>query len=79
MLSKNYRAWHLIPFAYKYAKLWSNGFDWHDVFRQPRELEIVDVIEDVNLTVRKGEFVTLVGPSGSGQTTLVEMLGSWSW
>lgn len=32
--------------AYKYAKLWSNGYDWHDVFRQPREREIVDVIED---------------------------------
>jgi NitT/TauT family transport system ATP-binding protein len=29
------------------------------------------VIEDVNLTVRKGEFVTLVGPSGCGKTTLL--------
>ena len=35
-----------IYMAYKYAKLWSNGYDWHDVFRQPREREIVDVIED---------------------------------
>jgi NitT/TauT family transport system ATP-binding protein len=29
------------------------------------------VIDDVNLTVRKGEFVTLVGPSGCGKTTLL--------
>src|SRR5260370_24815 len=35
-----------IYMAYKYAKLWSNGYDWHDVFRQPREREIVDVVED---------------------------------
>jgi len=35
-----------IYMAYKYAKLWSNGYDWHDVFRQPREREIIDVIED---------------------------------
>jgi serine/threonine-protein kinase len=32
--------------AWKYAKLWSNGLDWRDVFRQPREREIVDVVED---------------------------------
>jgi serine/threonine-protein kinase len=32
--------------AWKYAKLWSNGYDWRDVFRQPREREIVDVVED---------------------------------
>ena len=35
-----------IYMAWKYAKLWSNGYDWHDVFRQPREKEIVDVIEE---------------------------------
>ncbi len=26
-----------INVAYKYAKLWSDGYDWHDVFRVPRE------------------------------------------
>ncbi|HET9424033.1 MAG TPA: serine/threonine-protein kinase [Gemmatimonadaceae bacterium] len=35
-----------IYMAWKYAKLWSNGYDWRDVFRQPREREIVDVVED---------------------------------
>ena len=32
--------------AWKYAKLWSNGYDWRDVFRQPRHVELVDVVED---------------------------------
>jgi serine/threonine-protein kinase len=32
--------------AWKYAKLWSNGYDWRDVFRQPRERAIIDVVED---------------------------------
>ena len=35
-----------IYMAWKYAKLWSNGYDWRDVFRQPRHVEIVDVVED---------------------------------
>jgi spermidine/putrescine transport system ATP-binding protein len=27
------------------------------------------VLNDVNLSVRKGEFVTILGPSGCGKTT----------
>jgi serine/threonine-protein kinase len=29
--------------AFKYAKLWSNGFDWRDVAREPRERLFADV------------------------------------
>ena len=29
------------------------------------------VIQEVNLEIRKGEFVGLVGPNGSGKTTLL--------
>lgn len=32
-----------INIAYQYAKLWSDGFDWRDVFKQPRDKMIVDV------------------------------------
>jgi serine/threonine-protein kinase len=35
-----------IYIAYKYARLWSDGYDWHDVFRQPQERELIDVFEE---------------------------------
>jgi serine/threonine-protein kinase len=35
-----------IMIAFKYAKLWSDGYDWRDVFRQPRDREIMEVIEE---------------------------------
>ena len=36
----------------------------------------VVALKDVNLTVRKGEFIAVLGPSGSGKTTLLNMLGA---
>src|SRR4051794_8348728 len=35
-----------IYMAFKYAKLWADGYDWRDVFRQPRERELLEVIDD---------------------------------
>jgi eukaryotic-like serine/threonine-protein kinase len=35
-----------IVIAFKYAKLWSDGYDWRDVFRQPRDRELMEVIEE---------------------------------
>ncbi len=32
--------------AYRYAKLWSDGFDWHDAMRQPRERLFADVVAE---------------------------------
>src|SRR5688572_9676611 len=31
-----------IYMAFSYAKLWSEGYDWRDVFQQPREKELID-------------------------------------
>ncbi len=35
------------------------------------------VVEDLNLDVRKGEFLSLLGPSGSGKTTTLMMLAGF--
>jgi ATP-binding cassette subfamily C protein len=32
------------------------------------------VLQNVSLTIRAGEFITLVGPSGAGKTTLVDVI-----
>jgi serine/threonine protein kinase len=32
--------------AYKYAGLWTTGYDWRDVFRQPRTRSLIDVASD---------------------------------
>jgi cell division transport system ATP-binding protein len=36
--------------------------------------EGIPALEDINLTVQKGEFVFLTGPSGAGKTTLLRLL-----
>jgi putative ABC transport system ATP-binding protein len=35
----------------------------------------VKALSDVNLEVKKGEFIAIMGPSGSGKTTLLNVLG----
>ena len=39
---------------------------------QPNELEI---LHNIDLQVKKGEFVSIVGASGSGKTTLMNIIG----
>jgi spermidine/putrescine transport system ATP-binding protein len=35
------------------------------------------VLQDINLSIGKGEFVTILGPSGCGKTTLMRLIGGF--
>ena len=35
------------------------------------------VVRDIDLTVKKGEFVTILGPSGCGKTTTLRMIAGF--
>lgn len=39
-----------------------------------KEIETV-ALENVNLTVDKGEFLSIMGPSGCGKSTLLNIMG----
>jgi len=41
-----------IYLAFRYAKLWADGYDWRDVFQQPRDRELVDVAEEFFAAIR---------------------------
>lgn len=36
----------------------------------------LEVLKGINLTIEKGEVVSIVGPSGAGKTTLLQIIGS---
>lgn len=37
--------------------------------------EVVHVLQDLNLSLRAGDFLALMGPSGSGKSTLLNLIG----
>lgn len=45
----------------------------HNIQKSFGELE---VLKDISLTIKKGEIVSIVGPSGAGKTTLLQIMGS---
>jgi NitT/TauT family transport system ATP-binding protein len=45
------------------------------VFGGQGEGRSVEALRDIDLTVRRGEFVSLIGPSGCGKSTLLRIVG----
>lgn len=41
----------------------------------PMGLEELEVLHNINLTVRSGDFLSILGPSGSGKSTLMNIIG----
>ncbi len=37
---------------------------------------IVRAVKDINLEIKRGEFIAIVGPSGSGKSTLMNLIGA---
>ena len=46
-------------------------------FPGKRKGEQIHVLENVNLSVKRGEFVCIVGPSGCGKSTLLNIIGGF--
>ena len=34
------------------------------------------ILNDISLDIKKGEFVSIIGPSGAGKTTLLNIIGT---
>jgi len=50
------------------------SFNYDQSGKSDEEANLGNILEKVNLTVKKGQFVALVGSSGSGKSTLIKIL-----
>jgi NitT/TauT family transport system ATP-binding protein len=47
------------------------------IFTSPNHADPVIALSDVNLKIRKGEFISLLGPSGCGKSTLLGIIAGF--
>lgn len=48
-----------------------------DLKKISKEYDGIKVLDDINLYIRKNEFLTLLGPSGCGKTTTLRIIGGF--
>lgn len=59
----------------------NNILEIKNVFRtyvdgdDPQSENVVEALKDINLEIRRGEFLSIIGPSGCGKTTLLRLIG----
>src|SRR5918993_262613 len=59
--------------ALAYTRQIQGRIELRNVFFRYAETEPF-ILEDINITIEPGEFVTIMGPSGGGKTTLVKVM-----
>ena len=52
-----------------------NAVEIKDLYKSYEKGKI-KALNGINLTIKEGEFVSIIGPSGSGKSTLLNMLGA---
>ena len=48
-----------------------------EIERVTKRFGAFTAVDDVSLSIRAGEFITLLGPSGCGKTTLLRMMSGF--
>ena len=58
------------------TKLFPVRKSWRQILTQPFKREMQTAVQDVSLSIARGEFFGLLGPNGAGKTTLFKMLAT---
>jgi len=59
----------------KVFPVYDRGTSWHIIFSNPAQQKGVKALNNISLTVPKGQIVGVLGRNGSGKSTLLRLLG----